>query len=124
MNMGIVRIPMIHCHPVQLGPEIAFGICHQFSGKGAEVSHLGRVLGRDREPEMMPVILAPLRESLTVSVVRFNVEHSRICAVARDALTFEIRDVFRKRRRAKSLALMANDPSQDDGAPTWRTRSK
>jgi hypothetical protein len=97
---------------------------HQFAGKGAKVRHLGRVLGRNCEAKMMPIILTSLRESLAVSVVRLNVEHSRVGAIPGDALTSEIRDVFRKWRRAKPLALMANDPSHDDDPPTWRTRSK
>jgi hypothetical protein len=30
--------------------------------------------------------------------------------------------VFRKWSRAKSLALMTNDPSHDDDTSAWRTR--
>jgi hypothetical protein len=124
MDMGIVGVPMIHCHPIQLGTEIAFGIGHQFASEGAEIRHLGRILGRNREAKVMPIILTSLRESLAVGVVRLNVEYPRVGAIAGNPFTFEIRDVLRKRRRAKSLALMANDPSHDDDPPTWRTRSK
>ena len=94
MNMGIVGIPMIDCHPVQPGVEITFGIGHQFAGKGAKVRHLGSVLRRDCEPEMMPIILAPLRKSLGIGTVRPGIEHLRVGAVAGNALALEICDVF------------------------------
>jgi hypothetical protein len=110
---------MIHRHPVQPCIKVTFGIGHQFASEGAQVRDLGRVLGRNRESEMMPIVLTPLRKGLGVGILRGRTEHSRVGAIPGDALTFEIRDVFRKWRRAESLALMADDPRHDDDPPTW-----
>ena len=68
--MRIVGVPVIDRDPVELGAEIAFGVGHQLAGEGAKVGHLGRVLGRHGEPEMMPVVLAALGEGLRVGVLR------------------------------------------------------
>ena len=81
--MGIVGVPMIYRDPVQPCIEITFGIGHQFAGKGAKVGHLGRVLRRHREAEMMPIILAPLREGLAVGIVRDSASNIRASAPSR-----------------------------------------
>jgi hypothetical protein len=46
--------------PTQSGPvpEIALHLADQVAGEGLEVSHLGGILRRDDEAEMMPVVEA------------------------------------------------------------------
>ena len=69
MDVGIVGVPVIDRHPIELGAEVALRVRHQFPSEGAKVGHLARILGRHREPEMMPVLFAPFGESLRVGVV-------------------------------------------------------
>jgi hypothetical protein len=58
--VGVVSVPVVHRDPVQFCIEVTFGIGHEFASEAAEVSHLGGVLRRNRETEMMPITLAPL----------------------------------------------------------------
>jgi hypothetical protein len=56
--------------PIQPRAEIPLQVAHQLAGEGTEGGHLGGVFGRDREAEMMPVILAALGESLRIGGLR------------------------------------------------------
>ena len=120
MDVGIVGVPVIDRHPIKLGAEVAFRIGHQFPSEGAKIGHPACILWRHREPEMMPVLLAPFDESLCVGVVGSRVEHTGVSAVAGDALAFEVGDVLGERRRTKTAAAVAHDPGHDDDAPAWR----
>src|SRR5208337_5241968 len=44
--------------------------------------------------------------------------------IARDALTPEVGDMLRERRRAKTVAAVAHDPGHNDDAPIGRARGK
>jgi hypothetical protein len=94
VHVGIVGVPMIHRDPVQPCIKVTFGIGHQFAGEGAEVSHLSRVLRRDRESEMMPIILAPLCKCLGVCLLRGRAEHPRAGTVARDPFPLKVCNVL------------------------------
>ena len=122
MDVRIVRVPVIDGDPVEPGAEIALDVGHKLAGEGAKIGHLGRVLRGHREPEMMPVVLAPLCEDLRVGVFRASVEHPRVRAVAGDALALEIGEVLCERRRAELLALVADDPGHDNDPPAGRAR--
>ena len=69
MDVRIVGVPVIDGDPVELRAEIALGVRHQLAREGPKIGHLGRVLGGDGEPEVMPVVLAALGERLGVGVV-------------------------------------------------------
>ena len=124
MDVGIVGVPVIDRHPFQLGAEVALRVRHQFPSEGAKIGHLTRVLGRHREPEVMPVVFAPSDERLGVGVVGSGVEHPSVGAVAGDTLALEVGDVLRQGRRAKPAAAVAHDPAHDDNAPAGRARGK
>ena len=119
--MGIVGVPMIHCDPVEPRSEVALRVLHELAREGAKVGHLARVLRRDCEPEMMPVLFAPFGESLRVGVVGGCVEHPGICAVAGHSVALQVGDMLRERRGTKSAASVAHDPGHDDDAPAGRS---
>jgi hypothetical protein len=75
-----------------------------------EVSHLGGILRRDDEAEMMPVALAASREGHGVGVVLGSAERAALLAVPGDAVALEVGDVGRQRRRAEDAPLMADHP--------------
>ena len=56
MDVRIVGVPVIDRDPVKLGPEVALHLSDEVAGEGLEVGHLGGVLRRDDEAEMMPII--------------------------------------------------------------------
>ncbi len=101
-------------------PRSCSASTHQLTSEGAKVGHPDRILSRHREPEMMPVLLAPLDESLRVGVVGSRIEHPSVGAVAGDARPFEIGDMLGQRRRTKAAAVVAHDPGHDDDAPACR----
>jgi hypothetical protein len=60
MLMRVVGVPMGDANPVQPGAEIALHLADQVAAEGPEVGHLGGILRRDDEAEMMPVVEAAL----------------------------------------------------------------
>ena len=120
MDVGIVSVPVIDRHPIEPNAEVALRVGNQFPREGAQVGHPASIFWRHREPEMMAVLLAPLSEGLRIGVVGSRIEHTRISAVAGDALAFEVGDVLGERRRAKTAAAVAHDPGHDDDAPALR----
>ena len=119
--MGVVGVPMIHCDPVEPRSEVALRVLHELAREGPKVGKLARVLRRDCEPEMMPVLFAPFGESLRVGVVGGCVEHPGVCAVAGHSVALQVGDMLRERRRTKSAAAVAHDPGHDDDAPAGRS---
>ena len=117
MDMGVVGVPMIDRDPVEPRSEVALRVPHELAREGPKVGKLARVLRRDCEPEMMPVLFAPFGESLRVGVVGGGVEHPGVRAVAGDAVALEVGDMLRERRGTKSAATVAHDPGHDDDAP-------
>ena len=124
MDMGVVGVPMIHCDPVEPRSKVALHVLHELAREGSKVGHLARVLRRDREPEMMPVLFAPFGESFRVGVVRGSVEHPGICAVAGHSVALQVGDMLRERRGTKSSATVAHDPGHYDDAPAGRSGGK
>ena len=77
VDVRVVGVPVIDGNPIEFGAEIALDILHQLAREAAQVRQLGRILGRDDEPEMVPVIRRALGEGLFVGRVRRGVEHIR-----------------------------------------------
>ena len=101
--MRIIRVPVIDTDPVELGAEILFHLPHQVAGIGLEVGHLRRVLGRDDEPEMMPIILGPLGEGLGIGVLGLGTEQPRLLPVPGDTLAPQVAKVGGKRRGPRAM---------------------
>src|SRR5665213_4467094 len=72
---------------------------------------------------MVAIVVAPFREGALVSAVRVRVEHPRVCAVAGDALAFEIGDVPGQRSCPKQRATMTDNPRLDDHPPRRRAQT-
>jgi hypothetical protein len=69
MNVRVLGIPMIDGDPVEISTQIALGFGHQVACECFDIGEFGRVVGRDDEPEMMPVALASLSEGLMIDIV-------------------------------------------------------
>src|SRR5690606_27818595 len=87
--------------------------------------HIRRVLGRDNEAEMMPVILAALGEGTYVHVVAFRAEHPRLFVLlpiahfvrgTGHAIAAQVIEVRAERSRAHRMANHAG--LDDDDART------
>src|SRR4029453_18695414 len=74
--MRVLGVPVVHPRPSQPGPKGALRLRHQVSGKGLEVGQLRRVVRGYDEPEMMPVVLAPLGEGAMVGGIARRIEHA------------------------------------------------
>ena len=90
VDVRVVGVPVIDADPVEFRAEVLLHLSHEVARERLQVGHLRGVLGRDDEPEMMPVVLASLGERLHVGVVGLGTEHARLLAVARHALAAQI----------------------------------
>jgi len=117
MDMGIVGVPVIDGDPVQIGPEIAFGLAHEVAGEGPQVLHVAGVSGETMKRKWWRSSsqrVAKARSS-TASVSRSNIPASRPSWVTPVAL--EIGHVSCERCRAIALAAMPHDARLHDDAP-------
>src|SRR5262245_7341493 len=74
--MRVLGVPVVNRYPLEPGPKVTLRLRHQVSGKGLEVGQLRRVVRGYDEPEMMPVVLAPLGEGAIVGVIARGIEHA------------------------------------------------
>jgi hypothetical protein len=65
---------------------------------------------------MMPIVLAALRETRDVDAVLGSAEHAGFLAAAGDTVALQVGDMGGQRRRAESVAPMADHPGLDDDA--------
>ena len=74
MDVRLVGVPVIDRNPVYGRSEILACAGHQVAGERAQIGHLWRVLRRDDEAEMVPVVLAALGEGRDVGRVAARIE--------------------------------------------------
>jgi hypothetical protein len=118
MDMRVVGVPVIDRDPFEPGAEIGFHLANEIAGIFAKVRQVRRILGRDDDPEMMPVVLAPIGEGAIVGAIAIGVEHPRGRSVAGDALALEIGDVRGQRRPRPSIPVETGDRDNlDQHAP-------
>ena len=115
--MRVVGVPVIDGDPVQSRAEIPFGSGHQIPGEGTQILEIARVLRRDDEPEMMPVVFAARRKSAPVEIIAFRPEQVGVASVLADAVALQVAKMLGHGRGAKALALVAYDAGLHDDAP-------
>jgi hypothetical protein len=111
MNVRMLRVPMIDRNPVERRAKVAFSISHQVAGKSFDVGKFGGIFRRHNEPEMMPVIVTALCESLMIDVVALSTEHPGWRAFLRHAVAAQIGEMSGKRR---ALHSVTDDAGFDD----------
>lgn len=89
-------------------------VIHQFAGEGAQVLHLGGILGRDDKTKVVPIVLAARGKSLTICAVTIAVEQAALASFAVNAVALEIGQMPGERGCAKVCALLADHPRFDD----------
>jgi hypothetical protein len=89
---------------------------HQVPGEGAEVLKPQRVLRRDDQAEVLPVLLAPGGEGAVVGLIGVAVDPGGSLDVAGHALAHEVGDVFRERCRSILCTAMSDHRGLDGGA--------
>lgn len=117
MDMRIVGVPVIDGHPVKAGVEIAGHVGHQFTREGAQVAHIVRILRRDDEAEVVPVVLAALGKAVPIGLVGRGIEHPAMRSVARRSLALNIVDMTRERRGPGLGLPLANNAGLDQDTP-------
>ncbi len=99
MAVRVVGVPVVDRDPVELRAEVRFHAGHQVARVALEVADLGRVLGRDDEPELVPVAFDARLERLRVGdVPRRGVGLARL-AFAGDAVALDVAEVGAGRAR-------------------------
>ncbi len=81
---------MIDRDPVETRAQIGFHLLGKVAGELFKIGQFACVLGRDDEPEMVPVVLAPVGESEIVRAIGAGIEHHALLAVPADAFTLEV----------------------------------
>ena len=99
--MGIVGVPVIDRDPVQPGAEVALHLGNEIAREGLEVRHLGGILRRSDEAEVVSVVMAASCERMVSDAVLSSAEHVRLLAVAGDAVAFQVSNVTCDRRCTK-----------------------
>ncbi len=90
MDVRVGGVPVVHGHPVELRAEVHLHLLGKIAGERLEVGHVGGVLGRDDEPEVMSVVLAAIGEGAVVGAIGLGVEHHAALAVTADAIALEV----------------------------------
>jgi len=98
VHVWMFRVPVIDRGPVEFRAEVPLHFAHQIAGEGAQVGHLDRVIGRNDEPEMMSVTLAPFRKCARITVLSITSEHARGLAFFGDAFASQTGKMRRERR--------------------------
>ena len=117
MNVRIVRIPVVDSDPLQPRREIGLHLPHQVAGERLEIHHVGRILRRHDEPEMMPVPPPLLLERSLISLIAAPIEHAGRLSVPRDAVALEIGEVSGQRCRAERPPLVPDNARLDRDPP-------
>lgn len=69
MHMGMAGVVVIDGDPIEFRAEVCFHLFHEIAGVGREVRQLRAVLGRDDEPELVAVVLAPIKEGIAIGAI-------------------------------------------------------
>ena len=107
-DVGMLGVPVINGDPVEAGAQVAFGVDHQVACEGFDVGKLAGVFGCNDEPEMMPVLFAPLCKSSMIDLIALSPEHPGRITIFGHAVTAESGEINGKRR---ALHAMTHDPS-------------
>src|ERR1700730_11857478 len=99
MDVRVFGVPMREGGPIEFRAEIPLHLAHEIAGERAQIGHLESVIGRNDEPEMMSVTLAQIGKCARIAVLSITSEHARGFTVYADAVTTEIAQVRRERRR-------------------------
>ena len=114
VDVRVVSVPMIDSDPVEPRAKVMRHVVHQLAGEGAQVFHLGGILGRDDEPEVVPVILAAFGEEFAIGAVAVRIEQSAFASLAVNAVALEIGEMAGERSSAKMSALLTHHARLDD----------
>src|SRR5690606_21043888 len=110
-------VPVIDGHPVEPRAEILFHLADEIAGEGSEVRHVGRVVRRDNETEMMPVVAAAFGEGADIGILGSRPEQPRLFPVTGHAVTAQIVEMGSERRGSWGVADHAH---LDDSAARAR----
>nr|WP_245842993.1 hypothetical protein [Sphingomonas laterariae] len=69
MDMGMAGIVVIDSHPIEFRAKVGLDAAHQIAGVVGEIGKIGGILGRDDEAELVAIILAAIKEGISISAV-------------------------------------------------------
>ena len=99
--MRMLGVVVLHRDPIEPRSEILLGVGHQVAGERLEVGHVGGVLGRDDEAEVVAIVDTAFGECAPIGLVVFRIEHAASGAVLGDTVALQIGDMGGERRRAR-----------------------
>ncbi len=90
VGMGMTGVVVVDRDPVEPCAQVLFHLAHEVAGEAAQIAHLAGVFRRDDEPELVPVLPAPLDEGAAVRIVLNAGIGAALLAVAGHSVAFEI----------------------------------
>src|SRR5690606_6648433 len=69
MHMGMAGIVVIDRHPIEFRAKVGLDAAHQIAGVFGEVRKIGGIFGRNDEAELVAIILAAIKEGISISAI-------------------------------------------------------
>ncbi|MGY3146479.1 hypothetical protein ACVWYQ_003478 [Bradyrhizobium sp. USDA 3397] len=110
--MRVLGIPMIDRHPVEPGAETTRGLIHELAGKAPQAPELAGIIGRDDEPEMMPVVFTTLGKGAASGLIAGGVKQSAGLPIPGHPIALKVTDMGTQRARRTHAA---HHPRLDHG---------
>ena len=121
VGVGVVSVPVVYGHPVQLSLEIDCHAAHELAGEASEVFQFQPILGRDDEAELMPVTLSALLKRLKIRRVSLSPVGLPLLPIACNAVSLDVTQVLRHRIRAGTPKH--DEAGLDDHTPRVRPQA-
>jgi len=122
MRMRPARIMVHGADPFEARAEVGFHLRNEVSDEGLEVGDFGAILGRDDEPEMMPVVGNGLGEVGHARILAHGVEEFAAILLFKRGVPANVSDVRGKGGCARRRH--AHDARLDDDAPLSAARGR
>ncbi|GAA0610968.1 hypothetical protein GCM10008943_28190 [Paenochrobactrum glaciei] len=90
MDMGMAGIVVVDCHPIELRAKVDLNAAHQIAGVFGEIGKIGGIFGRNDKAELVPIILAAVKESSVIGAILGGRIKLAALAIARSSITLDI----------------------------------
>jgi hypothetical protein len=89
VDVWVLGVPMVDGDPIEASAEVTRGLVHELAGEGPQARELTGIIGRDDEPEVMPVVPATSGEGAAVRLVSGRIEQLALRPIASHPVTLE-----------------------------------
>ncbi|GGB09726.1 hypothetical protein GCM10011491_42070 [Brucella endophytica] len=88
--MGMAGIVVIDRHPIKFRAKVSLDAAHQIAGVFGEVGKIGGILGRNDKAELVAIILAAIKEGISISAIVGGGIELATFAITRGSIALDI----------------------------------